>query len=96
MQSYSHDILHVLTALRDDVIISPFPFRRENMPFLFHKRFIYLLLLPGSKSLPRLWFLSQESEWDFDCKKDPRHKEHKLQYHLIATWKICKDDLYSS
>lgn len=96
IQSYSHDILHGLTALKGGVIISPFPVRWENVAFLFHKRFIYLLFLPSLKCLPSLWFLSRESEWDLECKKDPHHKEHKLQYHLTAAWKTCKSDFYNS
>lgn len=71
IQSYSHDILHGFTALKGGVIISPFPVRWENLAFLFHKTFIYLLFLPSFKCLPSLWFLSQESEWDLECKERP-------------------------
>lgn len=68
IQSYSHDILHGLTALKGGVIISPFPVRWENLAFPFHKRFTYLLFLPTFKCLPSLWFLSQEIEWDLECR----------------------------
>lgn len=95
IQSYSHDILQGLTALKGALSISLFPVRWENLAFLFHKRFIYLLFLPRF-AYQAYGFWAKKVNGIWSVKKDPHHKEQKLQYHLTAAWKSCKSDFYNS